>query len=173
MKKYINRGFTLIELLVVITLIAILAVAILAAINPVEQRRRAQDTGVSSAASQLVSAFERFYTSYGCFPQDATVTGGAGGTVACGTATTGIITAANTTAAVTNLVNVGEIKDNSVLTRITSANVSHVLSIASNQTVHLCYIPASNSFKGNAKRNNLGAAGTGTGYNFYCIPDTQ
>lgn len=51
------------ELLVVIVVIGILATALLAAINPLEQVRRATDAGNISAARELVEACERLRAS--------------------------------------------------------------------------------------------------------------
>lgn len=62
------RGFTLVELLIVIALIGVLAVAVLAAINPIEQLNRARDTGMESDAAQLLSAIDRYYASQEKFP---------------------------------------------------------------------------------------------------------
>lgn len=61
-------GFTMIELLVVIAVIGILAVALLATLNPLEQIRKGRDTGRRADASQLASALERFNASIGYFP---------------------------------------------------------------------------------------------------------
>ncbi len=63
-----NKGFTLIELLIVITLLGILAVAVLSAINPVEQMNRSRDTASRSDAEQLLSAIDRYYASTGYYP---------------------------------------------------------------------------------------------------------
>lgn len=71
MKVLLKKGFTLIELLIVITIIGILAVAILSAINPIEQIRRATDRGKDSDAAELLNAFERYYTGFFEFPWDA------------------------------------------------------------------------------------------------------
>lgn len=68
-KKYkLNMGFTLVELLIVITLIAILAVAIVATLNPIEQINRARDSRFKNDASELLGAIERYYTSTGEYP---------------------------------------------------------------------------------------------------------
>jgi prepilin-type N-terminal cleavage/methylation domain-containing protein len=75
-KKYkLNMGFTLVELLIVITLIAILAVAIVATLNPIEQINRARDARYKNDASELLGAIERYYTSTGEYPwMDASLT---------------------------------------------------------------------------------------------------
>ncbi len=65
-----KKGFTLIELLIVITIIGVLAVAVLSAINPIEQIRRAQDSGRESDAAELLNAFERYYTAFFKYPWD-------------------------------------------------------------------------------------------------------
>lgn len=69
-------GFTMIELLIVIAVLGILAVAVLAAINPIEQINRGRDTGSRSDAEQLISAIDRFYASKGFYPwvESASVT---------------------------------------------------------------------------------------------------
>lgn len=54
-------GFTLVELLIVIALLGVLAAAVLAAINPLEQANRARDTRFRSDASQLLSAEDRYF----------------------------------------------------------------------------------------------------------------
>lgn len=61
-------GFTMIELLIVIAVLGILAVAVLAAINPIEQINRGKDTGNRSDSEQLLSATDRFYTTIGYYP---------------------------------------------------------------------------------------------------------
>lgn len=66
--KRFQKGFTLVEILIVITLIGILAVAVLSALNPLEQIRKARDSGRQSDARTLLSAYERFYSSYQCYP---------------------------------------------------------------------------------------------------------
>lgn len=63
-----KKGFTLIELLVVITLIGILAVAVLSALNPIEQINKARDAAKRADASQLLSALDRFFASNEKFP---------------------------------------------------------------------------------------------------------
>lgn len=66
MKK--TKGFTMIELLIVIAVLGILAIAVLAAINPIEQINRGKDTGSRSDAEQLISGIDRFYATKGYYP---------------------------------------------------------------------------------------------------------
>lgn len=61
-------GFTMIELLIVIAVLGILAVAVLAANNPIEQINRGRDTGSRSDAEQLLSAIDRYYAGKGYYP---------------------------------------------------------------------------------------------------------
>jgi len=67
-KLKIKSGFTMIELLIVIAVLGILAVAVLSAINPIEQINRSRDTGSRSDAEQLISAVDRFYAANGYYP---------------------------------------------------------------------------------------------------------
>jgi prepilin-type N-terminal cleavage/methylation domain-containing protein len=64
----LNAGFTMIELLIVIAILGILAVAVLSAINPIEQINRSRDTGTRSDAEQLISAADRYYAFNGFYP---------------------------------------------------------------------------------------------------------
>jgi len=68
MLKKLKRGFTMIELLIVIAILGVLAVAVLAAINPIEQINRSRDNGSRSDAEQLIGAVERYYSSQGYYP---------------------------------------------------------------------------------------------------------
>jgi prepilin-type N-terminal cleavage/methylation domain-containing protein len=69
MKKFHSQlGFTMIELLIVITILGILAVAVLSAINPIEQINRGRDTGSQSDSEQLLSAIDRYNAFQGFFP---------------------------------------------------------------------------------------------------------
>jgi prepilin-type N-terminal cleavage/methylation domain-containing protein len=61
-------GFTMIELLIVIAILGILAVAVLSAINPIEQINRGRDTGSRSDAEQLLSAIDRYNAFQGYYP---------------------------------------------------------------------------------------------------------
>lgn len=70
MKNKISRmrGFTLVELLIVIALIAILSVAVLATINPIEQSNKAKDSTVQNDAAEVMNSYERFYANAQAYP---------------------------------------------------------------------------------------------------------
>jgi prepilin-type N-terminal cleavage/methylation domain-containing protein len=68
MKKYLQKGFTLVELLIVIALIAILSVAVLATINPIEQSNKARDAKVQNDAAEVMNAYERYYAGKSSYP---------------------------------------------------------------------------------------------------------
>lgn len=69
MKNFLSRaGFTMIELLVVISVLGILATAVLSAINPIEQINKGRDTGHRSDAEQLINAVDRYYALHEIYP---------------------------------------------------------------------------------------------------------
>lgn len=63
-----NIGFTLVELLIVIALIAILSVAVLATINPIEQANKARDASIQNDAAEVLNALERYYANSFTYP---------------------------------------------------------------------------------------------------------
>jgi prepilin-type N-terminal cleavage/methylation domain-containing protein len=66
--KKMKNGFTLVELLIVIALIAILSVAVLATINPIEQSNKAKDASIQNDAAEVMNAYERYYTVKATYP---------------------------------------------------------------------------------------------------------
>ena len=79
--KIIKRtGFTVVELLIVIALIAILSVAVLATINPIEQSNKARDAKFKNDTAEVLGAYERYYASQNVYPWN----NGVGATVAFG-----------------------------------------------------------------------------------------
>lgn len=57
-----SKGFTLIELLVVIGILGILASALVATIDPIEQFKKADDANAKNIAVEFQSAVVRYYT---------------------------------------------------------------------------------------------------------------
>ena len=166
-----NKGFTLIELLIVITLLGILAVAVLSAINPIEQINRSKDTASQGDSEQLINAIERFYATAGYYPwrtdpNDEDVDGSDGVTwtqVTAEAPTDGQI------AMLTKLSSegTGEIKE-SFATRIVQST-SNALWLYNKGTpgssTYVCFEPKSQRFKTNAE-NRCGTTLPGTTFNF-------
>lgn len=67
-KKSRSLGFTLVELLIVVSILSLLTVAVLAAINPLEQLKKGRDTQRKADAATLLAASERFQATFGCYP---------------------------------------------------------------------------------------------------------
>lgn len=161
-------GFTMIELLIVIAVLGILAVAVLSAINPIEQINRGKDTGSRSDAEQLLSSVDRFYAAKGYYPWTS-------GASSINTATIGspnamvslssadVAVGADPAVMLTNLSSGGssEIKA-SFVTRITNSTYNF-LSIyndgSSGASTYLCFTPKSNSFKEEAWQRCADGAG--------------
>ncbi len=153
-----KKGFTLIELLIVIAILGILAVGLLAALDPLEQTRRASDTAKRQLGVDLLGAFDRYYTqrSFPAFCSDATCT------------TTYIAAAAGAVSAMnaqvgTNLNLYGESKTATAFTshpQATRVFVSRT-GAAPTLTAVVCWQPESKSQKGDSETkwaDNLGTA---------------
>jgi len=140
--KKITKGFTLIELLIVIALLGVLAVALLAALDPLEQIKKGNDTGVRNTVTEIQSAIVR-YTSLqgGEMPFSGTLPFGAIGTV----------TSVPAYSALQAVINQGELKsDFAALAgkQLDSVFITGINDTASGtQTVSVCYAPTAKSFK--------------------------
>jgi type II secretory pathway pseudopilin PulG len=146
----------MIELLIVIAVLGVLAVAVLATINPLEQINRGRDTSSRSDTEQLLSAIDRYNANKGLFPwqdvaddlseiawQPITSTGPTSYTYGC-TLMEQLSTTTNAECTGTE-----EIKQ-SFVERVTSPKVN-VLNIYkgpnSGDSVYICFNPQSKSFQ--------------------------
>ncbi|OGY18318.1 MAG: hypothetical protein A2786_02260 [Candidatus Chisholmbacteria bacterium RIFCSPHIGHO2_01_FULL_52_32] len=154
MKLKLSRGFTLIELLIVIAVLGILVVAILSALDPLEQLRKARDAGRKSDAAELLAAYERYYTTYNCYPWDT-------GAPTC-TAVVNRAVAVNPNFAVAGddyrLITQGEMKAQfanrrTVIATTPAAERLFVSEIAATRQASVCFEPESGSAR------NAGAQG--------------
>ncbi|MFH1561734.1 MAG: type II secretion system protein [Patescibacteria group bacterium] len=80
MKKLFKKGpddggFTLVELLIVIALIGVLAAALVATLNPIEQINKARDARFKNDAAELLAALERYYATQLYYPWEDEVWG--------------------------------------------------------------------------------------------------
>lgn len=66
--RFSSKGFTLVELLIVISLLAALALIVIAAINPLEQANRTRDTRFRTDSGSIVSALDRYFATRSQFP---------------------------------------------------------------------------------------------------------
>lgn len=138
-----SKGFTLIELLIVIALLGSLAVALLAALDPLEQVKKGTDTGVRNTVAEIQSAAVRYSAiKGGLMPFGA------------GTLTWGAVGTAGTTvsySAIQNIINTGELKTDffklagSQLNSIFMTGINDAAS--GTQKVAACFVPTSKSFK--------------------------
>ncbi len=164
----------MIELLIVIAVLGILAVAVLASINPIEQINRGRDTGSRSDAEQLISAVDRFYAAKGFYPW---MTNGASNNTwtdpVGGVSSDNLLelNAPGTTVGVdaVDILDVlssggtAEIKA-SFASRIVDSNASNYLSIynsgVSGESTYVCFVPKSASFREEAWTRCTDAAHT-------------
>lgn len=74
MKKIFNKnGFTLVEILTVFSIIGILAVSLIAIINPAGLVRKAHDATRKADLSRIKTAMEDYYNDNGCFPNQTVI----------------------------------------------------------------------------------------------------
>ena len=138
-----------------ITIIGILAVAVLAAINPVEQIRRAQDSGVESDQAELESGMERYYTESFQYPWDKLGQSAPSQTLV-------------QTSWLNELVSGGEVKSEFV----NRSSWSKVYVTLSGTEVRICFAPTSNTFQKQANaagKNRDGSSGC-TSNCYDCMP---
>lgn len=136
----LRKGFTLIELLIVIALLGALAVGLLAALDPFEQLKKGTDTGTRNKVSELHGAVIRYYAIKSHMPWCPT---GAG----CPTDPSGTnLTTAPMDAAVTGVVDAGELKSNFI--QLAGGDTTKIFVTGSEAlaTVSVCYKPTAKSF---------------------------
>ena len=141
MKKF-TKGFTLIELLIVIALLGALAVALLAALDPLEQIKKGNDTGVRNTVAEIHGAMVRYSSLQGgAMPFDTDST----------QPFTSIGTAVDTSAfsALQRVINQGELKSDFAALAGKQLNSIFITGInaTGNQVVNVCYAPTAKSFR--------------------------
>lgn len=156
-----KKGFTLIELLIVVVVLGILAVAILSAINPIEQIAKARDSSKKSDSSEMLNALERYYTTFQEYPWGVT-------DISAG------VLATDVSLNLSELVTKKEVKSEFLQrTNLGSMYVSE----DADGLVHVCFLPEAATFQAQAEakpKNKVGAtvASCTAGTDCYiCIPE--
>ena len=141
----ITKGFTLIELLIVIALLGALAVALLAALDPLEQIKKGTDTGVRNTVAEIHGAMVRYSALQGgVMPFDTLVNSGTLNFAAIGTVPSG-----PGYSALDKVVASGELKSD--FAQLAGPQLEKIFLTGSNssgnQTVAVCYAPTAKSFR--------------------------
>lgn len=151
------RGFTLIELLIVIAVLGILALGLLSAINPLEQIKKAQDSTKRTDASELITAYDRYFATFQASPW--------GATAPSGTAMSG------TNAGITELIAKNELKSQ-FASRTTLPSLFATLDSTTN-LLTVCFAPNAAANKAGATLTSSGAAGCNASTTttcYVCLP---
>lgn len=155
-----NKGFTMIELLVVISIIGILAVAVLSAINPIEQINKGRDTRLRSDAGEMLGATERYFSIHEIYPWNETRTGAEATANKPYTPSSTLFSSAFTFNGPNDPKNVGgtwnwsyqladtsEVKPAFVQRIINDSQVIVLRDAGTNSSTYVCYAPQSFAFK--------------------------
>ena len=146
-----STGFTLIELIIGITILSLLAVALLAALDPVEQFNKARDTATRNTTMEIHNAMLRYSASKETYP------------------TLMISNRVNVTVLPTilkDLTDSGELKGNFVSAAGSALN--QIAMFNDGTTLKTCYTPRSKQFSQAANLLRV----TGTSNANYFMPST-
>jgi prepilin-type N-terminal cleavage/methylation domain-containing protein len=138
--KNMKKGFTLIELLIVIALLGALAVALLAALDPLEQIKKGTDTGVRNTVTEIGSSFTRYASvKAGSFPFNGTINFGTVGTSA----------GAPAHDAIQSVIDAGELKADFFTLSKDQLDKVFVTAVNANgtQKAYVCFQPSAKSFR--------------------------
>jgi prepilin-type N-terminal cleavage/methylation domain-containing protein len=145
-----KKGFTLIELIIGITILALLAVGLLAALDPAEQFAKARDTSTRNTLLEVFGALQRYEAAQESYPgtiSTAITDNGAGVALRTGASTY------NLGDAVGGLVTAGELKPNFKNAAGTSMEKIYVFrsegdpAVVGDGKLMVCYRPTSKSFQ--------------------------
>jgi len=151
MKKNL-LGFTLIELLIVIALLGALAVALLAALDPLEQIRKGTDTGVRNTVAELHGGAIRYSAiKGGVLPFTAT----------SGTIEWVLMNSEEGSGFIANIIDSGELKTD--FSKLAGKQLDRIYMTGINgpeYKVAICYAPQAKSFRTD-ENTKFGSSDTG------------
>jgi len=134
MKKF-TKGFTLIELLIVIALLGALAVALLAALDPLEQIKKGTDTGVRNTVQEISNSFTRYASvKSGAMPYTGAIAWGS-----IGTSTNGAMGTV-----LENVITAGELKQD--FFSLAGDQLNKIFIVADQSKAYVCFQPTAKSF---------------------------
>jgi prepilin-type N-terminal cleavage/methylation domain-containing protein len=152
-----KKAFTLIELIIGITILSLLAVALLAALDPIEQINKARDTSTRNIAQELHNAVNRFNAAKDEFPP-AILTMSAGSNI------TPNPTPAAADGLIKELIDIGELKSNfkqaAGKANLEKLNIFKVDDGAGGISIYTCFQPQSKQEKTKSGMFNLGTGST-------------
>ncbi|MBP6993744.1 prepilin-type N-terminal cleavage/methylation domain-containing protein [Candidatus Woesebacteria bacterium] len=141
-----KKGFTLIELIIGITILALLAVGLLAALDPAEQFAKARDTSTRNTLLEIYGALQRYEAAQENYPTAVSELVAGTGTYASNGTAVGS-GASNMAQAVTDLIASGELKQNFKSAAGTALDRIYIYKDATYQKLMVCYKPTARSFK--------------------------
>jgi len=149
--KKLHVGFTMIELLIVISVLGILAVGLLAAVDPFEQLKKARDTNTRQSALSLQTSFIRYYATHGGLPWNTTSLATCYGAYAGASPAVPVSGIAISDADMSDCITTGpegdgELKDGFVLALSTGADSMFVTSTTAS-SASVCFAPQSKSVR--------------------------
>jgi len=134
--KKITKGFTLIELLIVIALLGALAVALLAALDPLEQIKKGTDTGVRNTVSEIANSFIRYASvKQAVLPYTGFIAWGSVGTAGASPAY----------AAISAVIATGELKADFL--SLAKDSLEKIFIIADQEKNYVCFAPGAKAFR--------------------------
>lgn len=132
--RNLKRGFTLIELLIVIALLGALAVALLAALDPLEQIKKGTDTGVRNTVAEISASFTRFASvKSGSMPYTGVIDWGTIGT------------SGEAYSAINEVIAAGELKTDFL--SLAKDQLNKIFVVADQTRSYVCFAPSAKAFK--------------------------
>lgn len=126
-----SKGFTLIELLIVIALLGALAIGLLAALDPFEQLKKGEDTGIRNTVSEIHGAAIRYYAVKNQFPTE------------WNTSFSGAAT--DYSAPLLSVIGAGELKPD--FFTLAGGQLAKIQIIGTTESLTVCFQPKSKSFR--------------------------